>query len=152
MTVEEQALGEPTGLATPAGPTYIPVEVLPEAAQGFLRNWRPIAILAVLAALTGSMVGSERTLASLIAKNEFGIASTVAALSFLITFGLAKAFTNLGAGRLADRYGRRRLLIFGWVVAIPVPFVVILAPSWSYIVVANALLGINQGLDRKSVV
>ncbi len=103
-------------------------------------------MLGVLAAFTGSLVGLERALLPLIAKEEFGIASATLALSFLVTFGVAKALANLGAGRFADRFGRRRVLLVGWLFAVPVPVIVILAPSWTWIVAANALLGLNQGL------
>ena len=97
-------------------------------------------------AFVGGMVGLERTLLPLLAESEFGVASAAAALSFVVTFGLSKAFVNLFAGHLADRYGRRRVLIAGWLAGIPVPIVVLLAPSWGWIVAANALLGVNQGL------
>lgn len=105
-----------------------------------------VSLLVLLSVFTGSMVGLERTLASLLAKNVFAVASTTVALSFLITFGLAKCFANLGAGHLADLQGRRRILIAGWLVAIPVPLLVIWAPSWWIVVAANVLLGVNQGL------
>jgi MFS family permease len=114
--------------------------------EGIRRNGRQIALLAVLAAFTGGMVGIERTLATLVARNVFAIASALAALSFLVTFGLAKGFSNLAAGRLADRYGRRRVLVAGWLLALPVPLTVIFAPSWPYVVAANALLGVSQAL------
>lgn len=114
--------------------------------HGFRKNWQQVALLGVLAVFTGSMVGLERSLATLLAKNVFAVASTVAALSFLVTFGLAKALTNLGGGHLADRFGRRRVLILGWLIGIPVPFLILAADTWSTVVLANALLGVNQGL------
>src|SRR5207253_2923048 len=82
----------------------------------------------------------------LIGRDDFGLASNAAVLSFIVAFGLSKAFTNLGAGALAHRLGRRRLLIGGWLIALPVPLLVGVAPSWAWVVVANALLGVNQGL------
>ena len=92
------------------------------------------------------MVGLERTVLPLLGEREFGLVSTSAALSFIATFGVVKALTNLLAGRLGDRYGRKRILVAGWLFALPVPFLVIWAPTWSWIVAANVLLGINQGL------
>src|SRR5437016_5640099 len=92
------------------------------------------------------MVGLERSTLPLIGRQDFGLASNAAVLSFIVAFGLAKATTNLGAGALAQRLGRRRLLIAGWAVALPVPLLVGVAPSWAWIVAANLLLGINQGL------
>ena len=92
------------------------------------------------------MVGLERTVLPLIAEREFGLASKSAALSFIATFGVVKALTNFFAGRLGDAHGRRRVLIAGWLAGVPVPFLVIFAPAWSWIVFANVLLGINQGL------
>src|SRR5437868_1862797 len=92
------------------------------------------------------MVGLERSTLPLIGRQDFGLGSKAAVLSFIVAFGLAKSFTNLGAGALAQRVGRRRLLIGGWAVALPVPVLIAVAPSWGWIVAANALLGINQGL------
>jgi MFS family permease len=92
------------------------------------------------------MVGLERSTLPLIGGDEFGVASTAAVLSFIVAFGLAKAFTNLGAGALAERIGRRRLLILGWGVALPVPLLIGVAPTWGWVVAANVFLGINQGL------
>src|SRR3954447_18708026 len=92
------------------------------------------------------MVGLERSTLPLIGEHDFGLGSRAAILSFIVAFGLVKAFTNLAAGTLAQRVGRRRLLIAGWVAALPVPLLIATAPSWAWIVAANALLGINQGL------
>ena len=92
------------------------------------------------------MVGLERSTLPLIGETDFGLTSSAAVLSFIVAFGLAKAFTNLTAGAGAERLGRRRLLILGWTVALPVPLLIALAPSWAWIVAANALLGVNQGL------
>ena len=92
------------------------------------------------------MVGLERTVVPLIAEAEFGLVSKAAVLSFLISFGVVKAAANLFAGRLADRVGRKRILVAGWLVGLPVPFLLMWAPSWAWVVFANVLLGINQGL------
>jgi MFS family permease len=92
------------------------------------------------------MVGLERSALPLVGRDDFGLSSNAAVLSFIVAFGLAKSLTNLGAGALAERAGRRRLLVLGWLLALPVPLLIAVAPSWSVIVAANALLGINQGL------
>ena len=92
------------------------------------------------------MVGLERSTLPLIGEDEFGVGSSAAVLSFIVAFGLAKSFTNLGAGALAERIGRRRILIAGWLLALPVPVLIGIAPSWAWIVAANLLLGVNQGL------
>ena len=92
------------------------------------------------------MVGLERTVLPLIAERDFGIASRSAILSFIISFGIVKALSNLVAGRYSDRIGRKKLLVYGWLFGIPVPFLIIWAPSWTVITFANVLLGINQGL------
>jgi MFS family permease len=113
---------------------------------GLGANWRQFALLIAVNAFVGGMVGMERTVLPLLAGEEFGIASKTAAISFVATFGLAKAFANLFAGPLSEKYSRRRILIAGWILAIPVPFVLILAPTWGWIIGANALLGLNQGL------
>ena len=113
---------------------------------GLRANWRQFWLLVLINAFVGAMVGLERTVLPLIAEREFGLASKGAALSFIMTFGLTKALANLVAGRLSERVGRKHVLVAGWVAALPVPFLVIWAPTWSWIVFANVLLGINQGL------
>ncbi len=92
------------------------------------------------------MVGLERSTLPLIGSDQFGVGSTVAVLSFIVAFGLAKSLTNLAAGALADRIGRRRLLIAGWSWRLPVPLLIAVAPSWGWVVAANLFLGVNQGL------
>ncbi len=118
----------------------------PAPALGLGANWRQFALLVAVNAFVGGMVGMERSVVPLLAGEEFGIASKTAAISFIATFGLAKAVANLLAGSLSETFSRRRVLIAGWLIAIPVPFVLIWAPSWYWIVAANALLGLNQGL------
>jgi MFS family permease len=113
---------------------------------GLRENAAQFSLLVAVNAFVGAMVGLERSTLPLIGRDEFGIASSVAVLSFIVAFGLAKAFTNLGAGALAERLGRKRLLVLGWAFALPVPLLVQVAPSWAWIVVANLFLGINQGL------
>jgi MFS family permease len=113
---------------------------------GLRENRAQFALLVAVNAFVGAMVGLERSTLPLIGREEFGLASSAAVLSFIMAFGLAKAFTNLGAGALADRLGRRRLLIAGWAIALPVPLLIAVAPSWPWVVAANVLLGVNQGL------
>ena len=120
------------------------VAPLPELGLG--ANWRQFVLLVVINAFVGAMAGLERTVVPLIAGQEFGLASKTIVLSFLVSFGIVKALANLFAGRLADRIGRKPLLVAGWVVALPVPWLLIWAPSWGWVVFANVLLGINQGL------
>jgi MFS family permease len=113
---------------------------------GLRENLAQFSLLVAVTAFVGAMVGLERSTLPLIGEDDFGLRSSAAVLSFIVTFGLAKSFTNLAAGAMADRFGRRRLLILGWAMALPVPPLIAWAPSWSWIVVANALLGVNQGL------
>ena len=118
----------------------------PEVRLGLRENLRQFALLLALNAFVGAMVGLERSTLPLIGEADFGLASSAAVLSFIVAFGLAKALTNLGAGAFAQRLGRRRLLILGWTLALPVPLLIAIAPSWGWVVAANALLGVNQGL------
>jgi MFS family permease len=117
-----------------------------ETRLGLGANWRQFTLLVVVNAFVGAMVGLERAVVPLIAEQEFGMVSRAAILSFIGTFGLVKAIANLFAGRLSDRVGRKQVLVAGWLVGVPVPFMVMWAPAWSWIVAANVLLGINQGL------
>jgi MFS family permease len=113
---------------------------------GLRINARQFALLVGLNALVGSMVGLERSVLPLVGKHDFHLRSSAAILAFVVAFGAAKALSNLAAGDLAERFGRKRLLVAGWLAAVPVPFLIGLAPSWWFIVVANLLLGVNQGL------
>ena len=112
---------------------------------GLRANAGQFALLVGLNALVGSMVGLERSVMPLVGRDDFGLRSSAAILAFVVAFGAAKAVSNLAAGELAERLGRKRLLVTGWLVALPVPLLIGLAPSWWFIVVANVLLGVNQG-------
>jgi MFS family permease len=113
---------------------------------GLRANASQFGLLVALNALVGGMVGLERSVLPLVGKQDFGLRSTGTILAFVVAFGAAKALTNLAAGDLAERVGRKRLLVIGWLFALPVPLLIGLAPSWWFIVAANLLLGINQGL------
>jgi MFS family permease len=113
---------------------------------GLTQNLGQFSLLVLVNAFVGGMVGLERTVLPLIAEREFGIVSKSAILSFIVSFGLVKAFVNLFAGRFSDRAGRKNLLVAGWLFALPVPFMIMWAQSWTTIIAANVLLGINQGL------
>ncbi len=113
---------------------------------GLRENAAQFSLLVLINAFVGAMVGLERSTLPLVGRENFHLASSAAVLSFIVAFGFAKAITNLGAGALAQRVGRRRLLIAGWAAALPVPALIATAPSWGWIVAANVLLGINQGL------
>jgi MFS family permease len=113
---------------------------------GLRENRAQFLLLVAVNAFVGAMVGLERSTLPLVGKDDFGLSSSAAVLSFIVAFGLAKAFTNLAAGALAERAGRRRLLLLGWAFALPVPVLIAVAPSWAWVVAANVLLGLNQGL------
>lgn len=113
---------------------------------GLRENWEQFTLLVVVNAFVGGMVGLERTVVPLLAEDEFGRASRTAALSFIVSFGIVKALANLFAGRFSDRVGRKQILVAGWLVGLPVPIVIMVAPTWGWVVFANVLLGINQGL------
>lgn len=108
--------------------------------------WKRIAHLVAINAFVGAMVGLERTVLPLVAEAEFGIASKAAVLAFIATFGVTKAVMNAFAGALAERWGRKRLLVGGWLVGLPVPLIIAFAPTWGWILAANVLLGVNQAL------
>ena len=119
---------------------------------GLKENWRQFTLLVIINAFVGGMVGLERSILPRIADVEFHIGAKTAILSFIIVFGIVKAITNYYTGTLADKFGRKKLLVAGWIVAIPIPFILMFAPSWSWIIAANVLLGINQGLTWSSTV
>jgi len=113
---------------------------------GLGRNWRQFTLLVVINAFVGGMVGLERAVVPLLAEQEFGLTSKSAVLSFIVSFGLVKALTNLAAGHWSERLGRKPLLVAGWVAGLPVPFLLLWAPDWSWVTAANIFLGVNQGL------
>jgi MFS family permease len=113
---------------------------------GLRANLAQFSLLVGVNALVGGMVGQERSLLSLLATQVFGLAAVSAALTYIVAFGLTKAATNFLAGTLADRYGRKPVLVAGWLVGLPVPLLIIWAPTWGWVVAANILLGVNQGL------
>jgi MFS family permease len=119
---------------------------MPAVRLGLRANAGQFALLVGLNAFVGAMVGLERSVLPLVGEDDFGLASKSAILSFVVAFGVAKAFANLAAGGLAERVGRKRLLVIGWLLALPVPVLIALAPSWWVIVLANVFLGLNQGL------
>ncbi len=121
-------------------------------ASGLRANAQQFALLVLVNAFVGGMVGLERSVLPLLASQEFGISSATAAFSFIIAFGLSKAVFNYFAGRWADRFGRKRLLVTGWLLGLPVPLLLMFAPSWGWVVGANILLGIHQGLAWSSTV
>src|SRR5690554_6741558 len=113
---------------------------------GLRENWQQFSLLVLVNMMVGGMVGLERTVVPLVGTEEFHIKSDVVVFSFIIAFGVVKAFTNLISGVLADKYTRKKVLIWGWFVGLPVPFLLAFAPSWNWILFANVLLGISQGL------
>lgn len=119
---------------------------------GLKENWKQFTILVVINAFVGGMVGMERSILPEIASTEFHIAARTAILSFIIVFGTVKAITNYFTGTLANKLGRKNLLVTGWLFGIPVPFILMFASDWNWIVAANILLGINQGLTWSSTV
>ena len=133
----------------PSLPT--PPETVP-ARTGIGENLPQFILLIIVNAFVGAMVGLERSILPLLGEQEFGLTSHTAILSFLLTFGVVKALTNLLAGRLADSAGRKRLLVIGWLFALPVPVLLMFARDWSWVVAANLFLGVNQGLCRSMAV
>ena len=119
---------------------------------GLKENWEQFTILVIVNAFVGGMVGLERTIFPEFAEIEFGVASKTAVLSFIIAFGITKALANYFTGKLANKFGRKKLLVFGWIIALPIPFLLINAGSWSWVVFANVLLGVSQGFTWSSTV
>jgi MFS family permease len=119
---------------------------------GMKENRNQFALLVIINAFVGGMAGLERSILPRIAEVEFHMAAKTAILSFIIVFGIVKAFTNYYTGALANRFGRKKLLVAGWIIGIPIPFILMYAPSWGWIIGANILLGINQGLTWSSTV
>jgi MFS family permease len=118
----------------------------PRVRLGLKENWRQFALLVLVNAFVGGVFGLERTVVPLIGSEDFGLVLRTAIFSFIVTFGVVKAVSNLFAGGLADRFGRKRVLVAGWLLGAPVPLMIMYAPSWEWIVAANVLLGANQGL------
>ncbi len=112
---------------------------------GLKQNWRQFSLLVLINAFVGGMVGIERTVVPLIGAEDFHIESATLITSFIVSFGLVKAFANLVSGQLADRWGRKHVLVVGWLIGLPVPFMIIGAPNWEWIIAANVLLGLSQG-------
>lgn len=123
-----------------------------EVRLGLGANLEQFVLLVSINALVGGMVGQERTVLPLLASEAFGLAALSSALTFIVAFGATKAMTNFAAGALSDRYGRKPVLVAGWLVGLPVPLLLIWAPDWSWVTVANVLLGMNQGLTWSTTV
>ena len=124
----------------------------PNINLGLKENWQQFGLLVIINAFVGGMVGLERSIIPQLAETEFGLSSKSAILSFIIAFGITKAIANYFTGRLANKVGRKNLLIIGWILALPIPIIIIFANSWSWIIAANMLLGISQGLTWSSTV
>lgn len=127
-------------------------ESMHEYKLGLRANWKQFSLLVLINAFVGGMIGMERSIFPQFATEIFGIASKTAILSFITAFGFSKAFANYFTGRLANRFGRKNLLVLGWFLALPIPFLLIYAPNWNVVVFANVLLGISQGLTWSSTV
>lgn len=133
-------------MPSPSAIAASPSPAAPALQQGLRANAAQFALLMLINAFVGGMAGLERTVVPLLGTEIFGLVLNTLVVSFIVSFGVVKACMNLVSGVLADRYGRKRLLVLGWLVGLPVPFLIIWAPSWEWIVAANVLLGINQGL------
>lgn len=136
---EPSSAPEPPGTVANGAASQSPI-------LGLRANLGQFLLLVLINAFVGAMVGQERDVVPLLGARVFGLASATAGLSFIVSFGVVKALANLGAGRLSDRIGRKGVLVAGWLAALPVPLLLMVAPSWGWVVLANVLLGINQGL------
>lgn len=125
---------------------------VPAIRLGLRENAAQFTLLVVVNAFVGATVGIERSILPLLAEREFQLAARAAILSFILVFGVTKAITNYLAGRFSDRIGRKQILVAGWLVAVPVPFLLMWAPTWSWVLVANGLLGVSQGLTWSTTV
>ena len=123
-----------------------------EVKLGLKENWHQFTLLVIVNAFVGGMVGLERSILPELAEKDFGLSAKTAILSFIVVFGICKAVTNYYTGALANKWGRKNLLILGWILGIPIPFILIYAPNWNWVVAANVLLGLNQGLTWSSTV
>ena len=119
---------------------------------GLAANWAQFTLLVVVNVFVGGMIGQERTVLPLLAEEEFGLTGFTVVLTFIVAFGLVKAITNFAAGALSDRLGRKPILVAGWIIGFPVPLLLIWAPTWGWVVAANVLLGVNQGLTWSTTV
>ena len=128
-----------TAAVASAMPAREPVQL------GLKENWRQFSLLILINAFVGGLVGIERTVVPLIGSEEFHLQSTALITSFIVSFGLVKALANLVSGQLADAWGRKRVLVIGWLLGLPVPFMIMAAPSWHWVIAANLLLGLSQG-------
>ena len=118
---------------------------------GLKENWQQFSLLVLINAFVGGMVGIERNILPRLAEADFGLVAQSAVLSFIVVFGITMALTNYYAGSLANRLGRKKLLVAGWLLALPIPFLLLEAQNWHWILVANVLLGLNQGPACRAV-
>lgn len=119
---------------------------------GLRANWKQFSLLVLVNAFVGAMAGMERSILPVIAEQEFALAAHSAMLAFIVVFGVSKALTNYFAGRLSETWGRKKVLVTGWLVAVPVPFMLMWAPSWNWVLAANLFLGVSQGLTWSTTV
>jgi MFS family permease len=123
-----------------------------ELKLGLKENWKQFSLLVIINAFVGAMIGLERSIFPEFAEKVFGVTSATAILSFIMAFGISKAITNYFTGKLVSHFGRKKLLVSGWIIALPVPFLLIVAENWTWVVLANILLGISQGITWSSAV